>query len=53
MCTITYYEDLEESECSNCKMRFTVFSNRSPIFVMYEHCPVCGDAVENYVTVQD
>ena len=42
--------ELPEWECSECDMRFAICWSRNPVFGNPEHCPFCGEEIDEIVT---
>ena len=56
MCQITVRDagnDIPESHCDNCEMRFFIAWNRNPVYESIEFCPFCGDDVNEVVDEVD
>lgn len=41
--------DIPESHCDNCDMRFYLCWNRNSVYDKPEHCPFCGDEIEEII----
>lgn len=44
-------DHIPASECSSCDSAFWIFWNRNPVYERIEHCPFCGEEIEEFVEV--